>query len=52
MVNKRDLPQKICPTCNRPFFWRKKWRLSWNTVVYCGEKCRRNKKNERCNSLV
>ncbi|MDG1326906.1 MAG: DUF2256 domain-containing protein, partial [Flavobacteriaceae bacterium] len=25
-MNKKNLPQKICPVCDRPFSWRKKWK--------------------------
>ncbi|MFP7571354.1 DUF2256 domain-containing protein [Marivita sp. S2033] len=37
---KSDLPSKICPTCARPFTWRKKWEKSWNDVRYCSQRCR------------
>jgi hypothetical protein len=40
---KENLPQKICPICQRPFSWRKKWERNWDAVVYCSERCRRNK---------
>ncbi|NDV44595.1 DUF2256 domain-containing protein [Flagellimonas sediminis] len=40
---KTHLPEKICPVCNRPFQWRKKWSSSWEEVKYCSERCRRNK---------
>jgi hypothetical protein len=43
-VKKQDLPQKICPVCQRPFTWRKKCEKVWETVVYCSERCRRQKK--------
>ena len=36
---------KICQTCKKPMEYRKKWRNNWDDVKYCGEKCRRNKKN-------
>ncbi|MBU6372225.1 MAG: DUF2256 domain-containing protein [Alphaproteobacteria bacterium] len=39
-VAKRDLPQKICATCARPFSWRKKWARDWESVRYCSDKCR------------
>ncbi|MFC6861719.1 DUF2256 domain-containing protein [Zunongwangia atlantica] len=42
-VKKENLPQKICPVCNRPFTWRKKWAKNWENVIYCSEKCRRTK---------
>ena len=35
---------KICKVCNKPFSWRKKWERDWENVIYCSEKCRRNKK--------
>ena len=46
-INKNDLPEKICPVCNRPFLWRKKWEKNWQEIVYCSAKCRRNKKKPR-----
>ncbi|WP_293883802.1 DUF2256 domain-containing protein [Sphingomonas sp.] len=39
-VTKRDLPEKTCPACGRPFAWRKKWARDWENVVYCSDKCR------------
>ncbi|MDA8773710.1 DUF2256 domain-containing protein [Chlamydiia bacterium] len=42
-MKKEHLPEKICPVCLRPFQWRKKWEKIWDDVVYCSEKCRRNK---------
>ncbi len=38
-----NLPPKICPVCNRPFSWRKKWEKCWQEVKYCSERCRRRK---------
>jgi len=43
---KPHLPTKICVTCEKPFAWRKKWEKNWETVKYCSEKCRRNKKTQ------
>ncbi|MAO86085.1 MAG: hypothetical protein CMF87_04090 [Candidatus Marinimicrobia bacterium] len=43
MIKKTDLPQKICPVCNKPYVWRKKWKKNWDNVIYCSEKCRRSK---------
>ena len=40
---KGDLPTKVCPVCQKPFAWRKKWANRWDEVVYCSERCRRNK---------
>ncbi|MBD0835197.1 DUF2256 domain-containing protein [Aestuariibaculum suncheonense] len=42
-VKKENLPVKICPVCNRPFSWRKKWKKYWNDVIYCSEQCKRRK---------
>ncbi|MCX4193577.1 DUF2256 domain-containing protein [Methylophaga sp. OBS1] len=39
--HKPHLPNKICPVCERPFNWRKKWRRDWDQVKYCSERCRR-----------
>ncbi|MFZ3144266.1 DUF2256 domain-containing protein [Psychrobacter glacincola] len=45
MAHKKvNLPQKICPVCQRPFTWRKKWEKDWEQVIYCSEKCRRGRK--------
>ena len=38
---KPNLPTKICPACNRPFAWRKKWEKVWEQVRYCSEACRK-----------
>ncbi|MBT8324110.1 MAG: DUF2256 domain-containing protein [Winogradskyella sp.] len=43
-VKKQHLPEKICPVCQRPFAWRKKWENNWDNVIYCSEKCRRQNK--------
>ena len=52
MAHKKvNLPQKICPVCQRPFSWRKKWEKDWEQVVYCSEKCRRGNKNESIEKL-
>jgi hypothetical protein len=42
-VKKQHLPQKICPVCQRPFSWRKKWERDWEKVLYCSERCSKNK---------
>ncbi len=49
MKKKRDLPEKTCPVCNRPFQWRKKWEKIWDEVMYCSDKCRKNKNNSHAN---
>ena len=41
--SKPNLPAKICPVCQLPFSWRKKWARDWDAVRYCSERCRRNK---------
>ncbi|MBV9389296.1 MAG: DUF2256 domain-containing protein [Chroococcidiopsidaceae cyanobacterium CP_BM_ER_R8_30] len=40
---KSELPTKICPVCQRPFTWRKKWEDCWDEVKYCSERCRRRR---------
>ena len=40
---KSDLPTKVCPVCDRPFTWRKKWSKCWDDVKYCSDRCRRRK---------
>jgi hypothetical protein len=37
---KQTLPSKICPVCQRPFNWRKKWARDWEQVIYCSDRCR------------
>lgn len=43
MHRKPHLPAKTCPVCERPFAWRKKWARDWERVIYCSERCRRQK---------
>lgn len=45
MRKKRDLQEKTCPVCARPFQWRKKWEKVWEEVIYCSERCRRGAKS-------
>ena len=45
LMKKEHLPSKMCPVCNRPFNWRKKWRNCWDEVKYCSERCRRIRVN-------
>ncbi len=40
MRKKSQLPRKICPVCQRPFVWRKKWEKVWPEVIYCSKRCR------------
>lgn len=42
-MKNENLPEKICPVCERPFKWRKKWEKDWEEVKYCSDKCRKNK---------
>lgn len=42
-VKKQNLATKICPVCQKPFTWRKKWEKVWDEVKYCSDKCRMNK---------
>jgi hypothetical protein len=46
MHRKPHLPTKICPVCQRPFAWRKKWERVWDEVRYCSDRCRRSKSPE------
>jgi hypothetical protein len=43
MKKKENFPSKVCPVCNRPFSWRKKWEKVWDEVVYCSDACRKKK---------
>jgi hypothetical protein len=42
LLKKSNLPIKICPVCNLPFTWRKKWEKNWENVKYCSKRCRKN----------
>jgi hypothetical protein len=44
---KLKLPAKICPTCQRPFQWRKKWEKNWDSVVYCSHACRQPNRTQK-----
>lgn len=46
-VKKQHLPEKICPRCNRPFTWRKKWEKVWDEVKYCSDRCRSYQKGKQ-----
>jgi hypothetical protein len=39
-IKKSDFPAKLCPVCERPFVWRKKWQKVWDEVRYCSQRCR------------
>jgi hypothetical protein len=42
-MKKTNLPAKLCPVCQRPFTWRKKWERCWEEVKYCSDRCRTSK---------
>ncbi|MDA0985536.1 MAG: DUF2256 domain-containing protein [Bacteroidetes bacterium] len=42
-IEKKNLPQKVCPTCDCPFSWRKKWEKVWDEVKYCSQRCKNDK---------
>ena len=46
-MKKQNLPSKMCPVCERPFNWRKKWERYWDEIVYCSERCRREKRSRK-----
>lgn len=35
---------KICESCGREIEYRKKWARNWDSVKYCSDECRSNKK--------
>ncbi|MEM7332665.1 MAG: DUF2256 domain-containing protein [Chloroflexota bacterium] len=43
-MKKQHLPTKVCPVCQRPFTWRKKWKRQWEDIKYCSERCRRRRR--------
>ncbi|WP_081082083.1 MULTISPECIES: DUF2256 domain-containing protein [Pseudomonas syringae group genomosp. 2] len=43
-MKKSELPVKTCVVCGLPFTWRNKWARCWDEVLYCSERCRRNKR--------
>ncbi|WP_316831769.1 DUF2256 domain-containing protein [Pedobacter aquatilis] len=51
-VKKSNLPAKICPICDKPFSWRKKWEKDWVNVIYCSERCRRSSKTNDSNKAI
>lgn len=42
--NKQSLPSKLCTVCGRTMTWRKAWAKNWESVLYCSDACRANKK--------
>jgi len=45
-MKKSQLPTKLCPVCERPFTWRKKWQRDWENVKYCSKRCAGNKSKQ------
>ncbi|MFS1705008.1 DUF2256 domain-containing protein [Aestuariibacter sp. GS-14] len=45
-MKKSALPTKMCPVCQRPFSWRKKWERDWENVKYCSKRCSGMRKTE------
>lgn len=52
MRKKSNLPSKICPECERPFTWRKKWEKVWDEVRFCSVRCKSNAKKHESKSYV
>jgi len=44
MLKKENFDSKVCPVCQRPFNWRKKWEKNWDNVKYCSAKCKGQRK--------
>ena len=42
----KNIPDKICVYCFKPFSWRKKWKRDWYNVKYCSKRCHLAKKSE------
>lgn len=40
MAARKNLPEKHCATCGRPFHWRKKWKDNWPEIRYCSRACK------------
>ncbi|WP_082391153.1 DUF2256 domain-containing protein [Jiulongibacter sediminis] len=49
---KKPLPEKICPVCQRPFTWRKKWEKNWDEVKYCSKRCSGARKSKDANTTT
>ncbi len=49
---KKNLDEKICVVCYRPFSWRKKWEKNWENVKYCSKRCRSNKSSRLKNNNI
>ncbi|MFL2847914.1 MAG: DUF2256 domain-containing protein [Coraliomargaritaceae bacterium] len=42
-MHQRNTAEKVCPVCERPFTWRKKWAAIWDEVKYCSKSCNANR---------
>jgi len=42
--NKQLLPRKPCAVCGRTMTYRKAWASNWESVLYCSDACRANKR--------
>jgi len=51
-TKKENLPTKVCPVCNRPFTWRKKWEGDWENVKYCSQRCRKRRSQAQTNDDI
>jgi hypothetical protein len=51
-MKKSDLPEKNCIVCCRPFKWRKKWERCWDQVIYCSDKCKKQKRLNMINNYL
>lgn len=49
-MHQKNTDQKICPVCQRPFSWRKKWAKVWDSVTYCSKGCN-HKRNSKMYKL-
>ncbi|AXT40311.1 DUF2256 domain-containing protein [Alteromonas sp. BL110] len=50
-MKKSDLPTKMCPVCDRPFTWRKKWEKNWENVRFCSKRCASSKNKAQVNNV-
>ena len=46
------MTDKICERCGRKIEYRKKWARNWDSIKYCGEKCRRAKSHSEYRSKI
>jgi hypothetical protein len=47
ILQKENLPTKICLVCGRPFSWRKKWERCWEEVTTCSKRCNSERRQQR-----